>query len=325
MQQDDRPVVVGPWLSELGFEVLYWIPFVKWFVERFAIAPHRLVFVSRGGMGAWYDRAAWNGAPRYVDLFSTMPPEAYRQRNATRWQRAGDQKQNQTDRLETEVLRGIAARLGIAGHHLLHPGAMYGFFSIFWTEHRRLGVGADAVMQHACFERLRPLPPWTGPALPASFVAAKFYDRPSLPRTAETAARIERLLLQIAESRPVISLDTPFSPDDHSPFPLPAHPNIVSARDWMTPETNLQTQTQLLAAADFFIGTYGGTAYMPAFVDTPAIGLYSDDEKLNFAHQLIVMRASRDLGRGVALMGLQDCGRFADIVTASPPTTCSPR
>ena len=27
------PIVVGPWLSEVGYEVLYWIPFLRWFVD----------------------------------------------------------------------------------------------------------------------------------------------------------------------------------------------------------------------------------------------------------------------------------------------------
>ncbi len=39
----DGPVVVGPWLSELGFELLYWIPFVTAIRRRRDIDPKRLV------------------------------------------------------------------------------------------------------------------------------------------------------------------------------------------------------------------------------------------------------------------------------------------
>ncbi len=28
--RQDRPIIVGPWLSETGFELLYWIPFLAW-------------------------------------------------------------------------------------------------------------------------------------------------------------------------------------------------------------------------------------------------------------------------------------------------------
>src|SRR5438067_5828333 len=33
------PIVVGPWLSEVGYEVLYWIPFVRWRQSQFHIPP----------------------------------------------------------------------------------------------------------------------------------------------------------------------------------------------------------------------------------------------------------------------------------------------
>src|SRR5262245_26039445 len=59
----DDPIVVGPWLSEVGYEVLYWVPFVRWFADHYRIAPERLVVVSRGGVGGWYGDVA----TRYVE------------------------------------------------------------------------------------------------------------------------------------------------------------------------------------------------------------------------------------------------------------------
>ncbi len=31
--------VIGPWLGEVGFEVLYWIPFLHWLFERHGLGP----------------------------------------------------------------------------------------------------------------------------------------------------------------------------------------------------------------------------------------------------------------------------------------------
>ena len=45
-----RPIVAGPWLAEVGYEVLYWIPFLRWFQDAFGVPRDRLVVVSRGGM-----------------------------------------------------------------------------------------------------------------------------------------------------------------------------------------------------------------------------------------------------------------------------------
>ena len=46
-----RTIVAGPWLSEVGFETLYWVPFLRWVKAAFRLDPSRVVAVSRGGVG----------------------------------------------------------------------------------------------------------------------------------------------------------------------------------------------------------------------------------------------------------------------------------
>src|SRR5512139_232013 len=60
------PVIVGPWTGEVGFELLYWIPFLRWALDKYGVAPDRVVIVSRGGTEHWYDGLAG----QYVDVFS---------------------------------------------------------------------------------------------------------------------------------------------------------------------------------------------------------------------------------------------------------------
>jgi len=36
-------IVAGPWLGEVGFELLYWVPFLRWFAGTFRVAPQRLL------------------------------------------------------------------------------------------------------------------------------------------------------------------------------------------------------------------------------------------------------------------------------------------
>ena len=43
-----RTILAGPWLSEVGFETLYWIPFLRWVKLAFRLDPSRVVAVSRG-------------------------------------------------------------------------------------------------------------------------------------------------------------------------------------------------------------------------------------------------------------------------------------
>src|SRR5258705_9645051 len=74
------PIVVGPWLSEVGYEVLYWVPFVRGVQSQYRIPPERLVVVTRGGAAAWYSDITTNA----VEPFDLMSPEAYAAGNAQR-------------------------------------------------------------------------------------------------------------------------------------------------------------------------------------------------------------------------------------------------
>src|SRR5207237_7231339 len=82
------PIMVGPWLSEVGYEALYWVPFVRWFARQYEVDPSRLVAVSRGGVSAWYADVAH----RYVEQFDLFTPEEFTDRNEAR---RGDADQKQ--------------------------------------------------------------------------------------------------------------------------------------------------------------------------------------------------------------------------------------
>ena len=45
-------VIVGPWTGEVGFELLYWIPFLNWLCEQ-GLDSRRFIVVSRGGTAPW--------------------------------------------------------------------------------------------------------------------------------------------------------------------------------------------------------------------------------------------------------------------------------
>src|SRR5687768_14758816 len=88
LKECTHPILVGPWLSEVGYEVLYWIPFLKWMFEEHRIPPERLCFFSRGGARLWYDSLG----PNYLDVFDLVTPKEFRGKNEGRWAEAKTQK-----------------------------------------------------------------------------------------------------------------------------------------------------------------------------------------------------------------------------------------
>ncbi len=74
LSRQQGPVLVGPWTGEVGFELLYWAPFVRWAVREANIAPERITILSRGGTQSWY---GLEGAS-YRDVFDFTTPEVLR-------------------------------------------------------------------------------------------------------------------------------------------------------------------------------------------------------------------------------------------------------
>ena len=83
------PIIVGPFLSEVGFELLYWIPLLRWIKDKWQVDPERLVVVSRGGTALWYEGLSG----RYLDVFDFTSPERFAARSAARWESEQRQKQ----------------------------------------------------------------------------------------------------------------------------------------------------------------------------------------------------------------------------------------
>ena len=130
LAEGQAPIIIGPWLAEVGYEVLYWIPFLRWFQDAHGIAKDRLVVVSRGGM-----ESAYSGiAGRYVDLFDLMTPADLAARNRQRraGEEGGGQKQSASSTLDDELLAAVRARLGLADARVCHPSLMFKLFREVW-------------------------------------------------------------------------------------------------------------------------------------------------------------------------------------------------
>lgn len=284
----DRRLVVGPWLSEVGFETLYWIPFLHWVKAAFRLDADRLVAVSRGGVAAWYAGLAGS----YIDIWDDLDPAEFARRNAGR----GATKQIESSPLDAAILENVARRLGTREFDVIHPALMYRLFTLYWSGQRAMGF-VDA---HTRFTR-HTVAPMIDPALlPREYVAVKFYAARSLPDTPELRAMLRSLVRGLAERLPVVLLDTGLVlEDDHTDYSLEGA-GVISARPWMAPQNNLGVQTQIVAGARAFVGTCGSIAWLAPRLGVDTSAVFVDPQWLH-AHLAVAMRAYHKL----------DAGRFA--------------
>jgi hypothetical protein len=261
--------------------LLYWAPFVRWAVQKFNLPAERLVIVSRGGTSSWY---AQTGA-RYVDVFSLANPEEFRVRtDATK-------KQRFVTAFDRDVLRRVRGGLGATASQVLHPAMMYALFMPFWKDRAPL----SRILDHVRYQRIEPARPSALAPLPSRYVAARFYFSNCFPDTGENRSFVARVIETLAEHQDVVMLNPGFRPDDHVDYAAASHQRIHTLEMSGSPAENLAWQTSIIAAAEAFVGTYGGFAYLAPFCGIRSVAFYSDHNYFTY-HLGVAQRAFSDIG-----------------------------
>jgi hypothetical protein len=266
-----HPIVVGPWLSEVGYEVLYWVPFLRWFTRHYDVDPDRVVVLSRGGVASWYDGIG----SRYVEQFDLFAPEEFAARNEAR-QRTSDQKQLSVSDFDEEVLRRARARLGILTAGLCHPSTMFQLLRQFWLGNDSLQSVLDYTEYAAAHTRAAV----DVPQLPETFVAVKFYTGRALTDTPVHRDQLRRLVERLADRYPVVALNTNLSLDEHADYVFRDVPGLITLDGWLTPQNNLAVQTEVIRRANRFVGTCGSLAWLAPMLGTDTLAVYADDHFL---------------------------------------------
>jgi hypothetical protein len=281
------PIVVGPWLAEVGYEVLYWIPFLRRFQDAFGIPPERLIVISRGGLDALYRPMAGT----YVDLFDLMTPQELAARNVERQQaeERGGQKQSAVGAFDTQIVAAARKRSGAGDGPLLHPSLLFGLFRHVWYGN----LPMDVLWRHTRYATVPAPPPSTAGGLPEPYIAVKLYGAPALAQS--SAAAVRAVVERAAAVTPVVLLDHGIDIDEHRDFDFSGIKGVTSLGSQMTARNNLGVQIEAVARSRAFLGTCGGLAWLAPFLGTPTVALY-DDDRLIAPHLLVARQAGAQVG-----------------------------
>jgi hypothetical protein len=265
------PIMVGPWLSEVGYEALYWVPFLRWFTRHYDIDPERVVAVSRGGVATWYAGIA----SHYVEQFDLVEPEEFAARNEAR-RRDTDQKQLALSDFDHEILARARARLGIDAAAVCHPSTMFQLLRQFWLGNDSL----QSVLDYTEYERVTAIAAVDLPKLPDMFVAVKFYTGRALTDTPAHRDQLRRLVERLSRRCHVIALNTNLALDEHADYVFRDVPDVITLDGWLTPRNNLAVQTEVIRRAARFVCTCGSLAWLAPMLGTDTLAVYADDHFL---------------------------------------------
>ena len=278
-----EPLVVGPFLGEVGYELLYWRPYVFRLLRSHGVERDRVTVVGRGGSASWYAPVA----ARQVDAFELLPPDEVLARIEERVARTGQRKQLSEDALDRDLQRLAAA--GATG--AVHPLHMFWSARFAWEG---LVPAAEAIAagDHEPLPRGE-LPAEIAARLPERFVAVKAYFNECVPDTPEARGAYADVVRAAAEVAPVVLLQPGFAVDDHED--VEATVPVIRVDDLLRPESNLAVQAAIVARAEALVSTYGGFSYLGPLLDvrTLALGLAAGENR----HHEAVLHAVRPEAR----------------------------
>jgi hypothetical protein len=283
-------LLLGPVLGEIGYELEYWIPFMRRELHRHGIAPEQVTVMTRGGAALWYRDFA--GAE--LDILGLMPPERYLSALEARRRRAGDLKQLRVDPFDRELVAIAEQRLGPLT--AVHPGLMYERLRGLWFK----DVPLDELWPRLEYRRLAVQP---DPTLVPSkdYVAVKLYFNECLTPRAENRAFFRRSVERLADEIDVVLLSTGLLVDDHEEWTT-RHPRVHAVEDRLRPEDNLAVQTRIIAGARGLVATYGGFSYLGPFLGVPTVTFYEIEQTVPL-HLEVIARAVPGAAYERALVG----------------------
>src|SRR5262245_44098029 len=299
------PIVAGPWLGEVGFELLYWIPFLRWCAEQLKVDPGWFIVMSRGGTDAWYRPFA----ARYAEVFDQVSAEMFREQHDARLRDLGEQKQTRVSEFDQDLVAAAMRHAHVGEWSLLHPSFMYEVLNPYWWGHQ-----PDRwVHDHVRYARLDAPSRTTVLDLPVHYVAVKFYFNECFPATTQNRAFVRDALRLLAASGPVVALSTGLNIDDHAGDRVDEH-GVRHLPEGIEAARNLHIQSAIVARADAFVGTYGGFSSMAAFHGVKSLAFYSHPDGFSQKHLHMARSAFEGIG-GSSLLEVRDAAGGADHVS----------
>ncbi len=251
-------MVLGPWWGDPELELLYWTPFLRWWRRRYQVDKDRIVAVSDGGAGAWYESLLG----QYHDLSELFEPALLSELQQRRSEElAARNKRFVVTAADRQIVKRLDRRLGFRGLNVLPPWVMAVAFDRYWKGEAGAALFAG---------RTRPQPlrikeklaRRVFPGLPPAYVA--FGASEGQP------ASLDGVLRRIAErSRVVLLAEAGATAWAHDL--VASNPRIQAIG--LEPGSAKGVASTVLAAARAYVGPPGWMACAASALGRPAICL----------------------------------------------------
>ncbi len=280
-----QPVVVGPYLSDVGFELLYWRPFVAWMHEHYGERTAPVIALSRGRVGDWYASRATD----YVDACDLVDFDTFLTRNRQRVRATGSWKQKVVADFDRELLDALSARFDDVEPEVLHPSLIFRVCSRIWNG----TLPHDWLAEHGVYDYLQPTLTRDDTICPPEpYVVASFWFSSCFTDTRQHRHLIHLALSELSQRMPVVVVDTGGFPG--VPESLDASGDIRVVPGPQHSEGQLGLQSRIIAGSRAYVGSFGNISQLAPFFRVPSL-LVFDEEGGHSAHHRRTARTIADV------------------------------
>lgn len=256
-------VIFGPYLGEVGFEVLYWAPFVN-YMKR--LITKKVIVISRGGILDLYDL---DDDDLYIDFFTKYSPNDLVNLQNERIKVCGNQKQNFFSDSEKMVLDSFFQPLN--DFYLIHPGVMFKLFSIYYL--RTLKI--SRILPYLKYKKFNK-------KQKSSAIAIKVYKHNDL-NSDNDLITLTSILGGLSKKKfEIISLESSHTYDEHQDLKFTF--NLSKPLNDTKPQDNLAAQVTILLKTKILICANGGIAYLGIMCGNRVYAMNINQRKVNTKH-----------------------------------------
>ena len=280
----EHPILFGPYLSDVAFELLYWLPLLRWVRETWGGPGRRFVAMSRGRIGSWYRDVAED----YVDVHDVLPADVFAARWDARVREVGSNKQTKLSELERELIDAVKVRTGSEHARVLEPALAYRMFMKVDS-----GELAESFLAERARHRLLPrgsiegLP--SGLSQPYAVVGYGF--NALLPETDGHRDLLAAAVRDLGQHWPVVLVD--WTPDGVDVDGLDVGQGVDVVRyEAGRDDGHLGRTAQVLSHASAYVGPFGGPNLIAPLYGVPTLALQSTDTHHLPLHIKTARRAS---------------------------------
>jgi hypothetical protein len=264
---EKAPLVCGPFVGEIGFETLYWIPFLARLLESPALEERRAVVMSRGGAEELYRRLPRPQRIEYVDVVDLLGADEFL---AFERQRIGDDPRRKNQKAASEFESALVEQAGLSDAVQVRPAQMF------------------RMLKRHPVERVLAFPWRAAVAEREELTVAKFWFGGQFPATDDNLAFLRRRLVELMSSGPVVAIDNAFTLELNAavddPFRAVCRDVGVPTMSTTSYRTNLAEQIELVARASRLVATYGGFSYLGLYTGTEIESYYSSPRTVFTRH-----------------------------------------